>query len=38
MNNVSSVIDGALATGGLAVDRIGSIWALVASDSIPARA
>jgi hypothetical protein len=36
MNNVSSFIDGALATGGLIVTLIGSVWALVASNSIPA--
>ncbi|HSE59182.1 MAG TPA: hypothetical protein VLA99_10820 [Nitrospiraceae bacterium] len=36
MNNVGSFIDGALATGGLIVTLIGSVWALVASNSIPA--
>ena len=36
MNNVSSTVDAVLATGGLIVTLAGSVWALVASDSIPA--
>jgi hypothetical protein len=36
MNHAGSFIDGALATGRLIVILIGSVWALVASNSIPA--
>jgi hypothetical protein len=35
MNNISSTIDGAFAIGGLVMTLAGSVWALMASDSIP---